>query len=272
MDLKAEYERCLKRFQTASQAARNSRPADYCSPTIGAEVRKRWREETQEGREYHESLALSAKAKRLYQESWCAKRVNKDYYTAAREVNRRPPTEYSSLSATFTIATSDVDRNGNELVIPGVSVENYKKNPVVFFDHGMGDIPFPIGKCENEWGELALEMEADNISATVYFSQTTIEARQIYELIEEGILNAASIQVLPKVVYPRWNHILSIEPDGMKIEKSELLAWSIVGIPENPSALRKVMDRGYLAGERILPSIAKSLSNRSMMKNFGGGK
>jgi hypothetical protein len=46
----------------------------------------------------------------------------------------------------------------------------------------------------------------------------------------------------------------------MDIEEWELLEWSIVGIPENPEAIRKILAGGQLAGSPICEPIKKSLA------------
>src|SRR5580698_7101070 len=57
--------------------------------------------------------------------------------------------------ATFVISTPTPDRSEDVVSPRGVKLANYARNPVVYYDHGFSGIQVPIGKCEDEFGNLA---------------------------------------------------------------------------------------------------------------------
>lgn len=164
----------------------------------------------------------------------------------------------AAVSATAIISTPNPDRSEDVVRQLGISLANYKKNPVVYYDHGFAHIQTPIGKSEDPDGKLTVKLKESGSQATCFFSQRMWEAMQIYELIDEGIVRCASIHIIPTVAKNRTND--SRFRSGLDIESSELLEWSWVGIPDNPEAVRKVLDRGKLAERNIPEALVKSLA------------
>lgn len=164
------------------------------------------------------------------------------------------------MSASATITTPAPDRSEDIVHPEGVLLENYRRNPVVFYDHGFSGIMLPIGKSEDAEGNLTLVVTPDGIDATTYFSQSLCEACQVFALIEEGIVKSTSIGFMPLEAFPRTAKLDGIRP-GLEITVWELLEYSWVGIPDNPEAVRKVLDRGRLAGSPICEPILKSLTS-----------
>lgn len=174
------------------------------------------------------------------------------------------------MKAGFTISTPTEDRS-EDVVPPGsIGLTNYASNPVVLFDHGQGSIDHPIGKSRHADGSLALTVTKSGIAADCYFSQKNDNAQQIAALVDEGILNAASV------------HIANIEAEqrsrgsghrpGLLIKSCELLEWSVVGIPDNPEAVRKLLSRGRLAGEVMRDDIREYLNTLAPAKKLVLGK
>jgi hypothetical protein len=160
--------------------------------------------------------------------------------------------------ATFVISTPTPDRSEDVVSPRGVKLENYARNPVVYFDHGFSGIHVPIGKCEDEFGNLALVVTDEGIEGTCFFADS-VEGEQIFELVKQCVLRAASINLQPITYTIRSADTASGRP-GMDIEEWELLEWSIVGIPDNPEAIRKILAGGQLAGSPICEPIKKSLA------------
>jgi hypothetical protein len=73
------------------------------------------------------------------------------------------------MSARAIISTPCEDREGDIIVPKCVHLENFSKNPVVLWEHGLGEITRPIAKCQHPDGNLVLEVEEDQIVATSYF-------------------------------------------------------------------------------------------------------
>lgn len=176
------------------------------------------------------------------------------YYRPKRLNSEAPVVSAATVSATFIISTPTPDRS-NDVVSPlGCSLTNYAKNPVVLYDHGFSGVKFPIGTSRGPNGKLEVAKSADSIAATCYFSKSWTEAQQVYALVDEGLLQAASVHLRPLECSPRIG-------GGLEITKSELLEWSIVGMPDNPEAVRKVLSRNRLAGKPIVDTLRKSLAD-----------
>lgn len=133
------------------------------------------------------------------------------------------------------ISTGARDRDG-EIVMPdGVDVSNYMRNPVVLFAHDYRSPP--VAKTESIWRE-------DNalVARFRFPPPGTYEfADNIRKLWAAGFLNAVSVGFIP------------LERDGDKITKWELLEFSIVPVPANQEALRRIYDPDVADIKRAIP-------------------
>lgn len=162
----------------------------------------------------------------------------------------------SAMSATAIISTPTPDRV-NDLVVPsGCRLENYKKNPVVLWEHGFG-LSLPIAKSEDPDGNLTVAIGEGNVTATSYFTHRLKESEQIFELITEGIVRATSIRLTPL----KSNFKRNGDDDVFLIEVWDLEEWSWVAIPCNPEAVAGVVSKNKLAGSPIADPILKSLKH-----------
>src|SRR5262249_55608614 len=139
----------------------------------------------------------------------------------------------------------------------GCDLSRYELNPIVYFDHGQ-EFTLPIGSSRDEDGELAVTISDAGVIATAFLSNSLPLAKQIFELWAEGILKATSVNFLPTVAKVRPGTGSADRP-GLLISKWELLEWSIVGIPDNPYAVAKALDRGKLDGRPIEEPLLKML-------------
>lgn len=115
-----------------------------------------------------------------------------------------------------------VDRS-NELIDPkGWKLDNFKKNPIVLFDHGL-DPQFgslPIGKA------VMVEAQDGGLFCKVKISDSKTEKiTAIRDLVQEGILKTFSVGFRP-------NNSVDAGK-GKTITDSELLEISVVPIPMN---------------------------------------
>lgn len=135
------------------------------------------------------------------------------------------------MQVIFNITNTSVDAD-NEVVLPkGGNLERYQKNPVVLFGH---QTMMPVAKT------LWIKSTPSKILAKAQFTDKTPLSRDTYNLIQEGILNAASIgftfiegsapteKELEK--NPQWKNVFVIR-------KWELHEWSVISVPSNPEAL-----------------------------------
>lgn len=130
-----------------------------------------------------------------------------------------------------------IDRTGDRILLEGINIDNFKKNPIIYFNHSSAytygdDIKSKvIGKAvkiEKKDGKLIIE---------IVFDEGDEEAAEIKRKCEGGFLNAVSIGFRPLVS----DDTIAFLP-GQKyatITQAELLEISIVEIPAHPYAVRQ---------------------------------
>lgn len=199
-----------------------------------------------------------------------------------------PIVNVGRMSASAVINTDAVDYEDEVILASGVRVGNYAKNPVVLWDHGKSVTTLPIGTSESPEGELDLVRSERMIEATTYFAQSFPFAAQVFGLIDEGVVRATSIHVIPTAIASY------MAPDGRKVmvtEESDMVEYSWTCLGVNPEAVRRqkslslpdryreawslqvdraasVLRRGTLGGDVLSPSIRKSLTAMAKPKGM----
>lgn len=134
-----------------------------------------------------------------------------------------------SGSAPFTFVLSDesVDRMGDVVMQSGISLQQFRKNPVALFAHQQR---MPIGTWENirrDGGQLLADLK-------LAARGTSRMIDELRSLIEQKILRAASIGFGVQKAEP-------LDPEkpygGQRYTKTELLEASLVAVPANANAL-----------------------------------
>lgn len=161
------------------------------------------------------------------------------------------------MSARAVISTATIDRVGDVLVPTGCQTENYEKNPVVLWAHGLEAIGQPIGTSRGPDGQLDVTISDIDVQATCWFSQSSLEAAQIFELVDEGIVRATSVRETPIKTRMRHDSVLG---DLLIVDEWDLEEWSWCAVGMNPDAVAKTISRNRLGGRPIVPSILKSLT------------
>lgn len=160
------------------------------------------------------------------------------------------------MSARAVINTPREDREGDVIVPRGVHLDNYRNNPVVLWEHGLGEITRPIAKCQQPDGKLALDVSDYEITATSFFTDKCLESLQIFHLIAEGLVRATSVRALPiKSAIRKTSNAGS----GIILEEWELIEWSWGALGVNPDAIARTLDRGTIEGRKITAPLLKSL-------------
>lgn len=158
----------------------------------------------------------------------------------------------ATRQATAVISTPSPDRVRDAVNPMGCNLDEYRTNPVVYWEHGKV-LTLPIGTSENPNSkELAVTKSPGGVVATCWFTDKFLEAEQIFELVAERIIRAASVRFTP-ITKP------SRRKDATYFDEWNLLEWSWVGIGCNPEAVAETVSRGRLAGKPIVEPIAKSL-------------
>lgn len=185
------------------------------------------------------------------------------------DIPGQPYVDRNAMSARAVISTATIDRVGDVLIPRGCQLANFSKNPVVLWAHGLEGIGCPIATSRDPNGRLAVTISDSDVQATAWFSQSSLEAAQIFELIDEGIVRATSVRETPIKSHVRRD---LEHGDVVVVEEWDLEEWSWCAVGVNPDAVAKTLDRNRLGGRPIAPSIFKSLSAVAPIKqNYGRG-
>lgn len=176
----------------------------------------------------------------------------------------------------FLITTPDVDRCGDSVDPMGVDVSRYLENPRVFFNHKTGDLPIASTV------RTSLAVTKKGIYAGAKFIPSFQYSLDVYNLIKSGDLEAASIGFIPL----SWEYVddpdaedetheyngvtITVHPQYCNFTKTELLEWSVVGLPANPFALvRQSME--YF-DQKMFAAVSKGLISQEgdgLIKRLG---
>jgi phage head maturation protease len=172
------------------------------------------------------------------------------------------------------------ERDGCLLESKGVSLKNFKRNPVVLWMHDYRELPIATSKnvkfVDEGGGQL--------VGQPVFHGKTALSA-EVWALIEMGVLKAWSLGFIP-------THVKRLDPSevGLKspseedkdkyksgegvldlrsfdtfwrIVKSELLEYSAVTVPADANALSKAI-RSLHDGGRSVPELERQLRASGM--------
>lgn len=193
------------------------------------------------------------------------------------EYTELPQIDSSSMSARFRICTSRPDREGDVIEPSGVDWSDYQNTGVVKYEHGFTGIPLPIAKSIDENGlfHVTYDFDEDAIYARAFHSENDELSAQMFGLVEEGFLRAASIHVIP-VRYQEY------EDETSYAQTSHMLEWSECTVGINPDTYAKalvgeskisevlnlqleagerILSRGTIGGRSLLPTLAKCLKS-----------
>jgi len=143
-------------------------------------------------------------------------KITKDFLDT---VEKAKEVETTSKKYKMVVSKEVEDRSGEVVLLSGVDLKNYKKNPVVLVDHD-----YRIEKIVGRTTKI--KVEEKELVAEFSFVNTEL-GRLAEELYEQGFLRASSIGFIPK----------ERSEDRRTIVKSELLEWSLVAVPCNAEAL-----------------------------------
>ena len=140
----------------------------------------------------------------------------------------------------MVIAARDRSRNQDEINLAGVRFDNYRKNPVVLWNHDAsprllaGAPPsggIPIAKTL----EIGHDEEG-RIVASFEFNSNDPFAARVENAWNNGFLRAASIHYLPTRIVEVKDARGRVE--RVRIEESDLLEWSLLPVPADPDSVR----------------------------------
>jgi len=163
-------------------------------------------------------------------------------------------------------ATSNLARDGHVIEVSGIELSNYRRVPIVLYQH---DQKQPVGTCS------AIGVEGHVLAARVEFAPAGISvvADQCCALVKADILRGVSIGFDPDL-----KSAVPLDPKrprgGLRFVKSELLELSIVSVPADPGA--SVVARSFSSRaaflrliERLPPVAAPNIARAAAIVPHG---
>lgn len=189
-----------------------------------------------------------------------------------------PAIDQAAMSVRMPISTQQLDRVNHVVSQAGMLLDEYADNPVVLYGHGCEGITLPVAMSESPDGKLAIITEGETTYATAFHSANQKLSTQIFGLVVDKFLRAASIGITPTVVSKGYTSGLD---EVLFIDECILTEWSYVTVPCNPGAVLKfkfseilkefhslqcesanrILERGTIDGSVIMPAIKKSLQS-----------
>lgn len=146
-------------------------------------------------------------------------------------------------SVVSKINTDVIDRYRTVISPEGISLESYRKNPVVLWEHGKDPNrgTMPVGR--NLW----IKADAGRLIAKTVFRQDDY-SQQLFEAYQDGGLRGWSVNILPRDSSPPTHDETRSRPHwagaDMIYRASELAEYSGTAVPGNPDTLTIMASRG----------------------------
>ncbi|WP_165027053.1 hypothetical protein [Dysgonomonas sp. ZJ279] len=169
------------------------------------------------------------------------------------------------LEYDFIITDESVNRYKWRLLVAGIDLSGFIKNPVCCVQHAMDMIP--VGKWKN------IRVEGQELKGTVEFDPNDPDAVKLFWKYKDGFMNAVSLHVLPIEVSSNTKLLLPDQKYPTLI-KSELLEISIVTVPGQKNAVKLSTPEGTeyklnlltqnkeMAQEKTVEEIQKELDDQ----------
>lgn len=134
-----------------------------------------------------------------------------------------------TLEHDFIICDNSVNRYGWRLLVEGIDLDGFLKNPVLIVIHNTSGIP--VGRWKN------LRIEGTELKGTAEFDKNDPEAVRLYWKYQDGYMNAVSLNVIPMEESKEKSMLLPTQKYPTLV-KSELIEISLVPVPGQKNAVR----------------------------------
>lgn len=163
----------------------------------------------------------------------------------------------------FVASDETVDRYGDVVRVAGWELANYKRNPIVLFQHQNST---PVGVSTKVWIDNAAKALMCRIKLAAEGTSPFIDT--LRKLMQQKIIKAVSVGFAPTKEPGYIRDQKTERVTGMEFLAQELLEISLVTVPANPSALAlaKSLDVPELHLQRVFEYSAKDASVRLMAK------
>ena len=140
------------------------------------------------------------------------------YELMTREFSLDPADKTAAGRYRAVIAVNDDVGDGRPINLRGMSLDAYRRNPIVLLNHDRFDRSLPIARTTNiEWTNRGLEAEFE-------FLPGDDNANRVKNAWDRGFLRAASVSARPTDL----------------IGQHELIEWSIVAVPADADSVRSI--------------------------------
>ena len=147
---------------------------------------------------------------------------------------------------TFVLHDESVNSYGFRMLTAGAVLEEFKKNPVMLYNHD--DREMPIGRWDN------IRIEDNRILADAHFDELDPRGKEIARKVEAGYINACSIGAW--VLESDSDASLYIDgQDSPTVTRWVVREASVCNIPSNHNALALYDARGKRVAEDDIPSV-----------------
>ncbi len=163
----------------------------------------------------------------------------------------------------FVICDNTLNRYRWRLLVEGIDLEGFLKNPVACVQHDTWKMP--VGRWEN------VRVENGELRGTCVFDPNDEEAVKLYWKYKDGYMNAVSLHIRP--LEESDDAVVLVE--GQKyptVVKSELIEVSLVTVPGQKNAVKLMNDDGsdYTLGilnpEAAAGMLAENKNSNNMSK------
>lgn len=155
------------------------------------------------------------------------------------------------LSQDFVITDESLNRYSWRLLVAGIDLTGFLKNPVCCVQHDTQMIP--VGKWTN------VRVENGQLLGTVVFDPNDDLAVKLYWKYKDGYMNAVSLNILPLA----WDDSESSLLPGQKyptITQSEMLEISLVTVPGQANAVKLSTPEGQEFKLNLLTKSSKQMA------------
>ena len=159
------------------------------------------------------------------------------------EIRAIPKDVEETRTISFVVSDATKDRHNSILNPKGWDLKNYKKNPIVAFQHQIYGGFLTDANPDNVIGTSKVTKEDDKLVADIKFEPEEINplAEKIFRKVIHGTLRSTSVGFYP--IKSHEGDKEKGEEEGVKYYDSmELLEISITPLPSNPNAVKRASE------------------------------
>jgi len=185
------------------------------------------------------------------------------------ELRAIPPDVDETRTVEFVISNESRDRHGTVLRADKWKLDNYKRNPVVGYNHTLHGGFFTNASPDDVIGKGEVFFEGKNLIGRVTFEPPEMNplAEKVFQKVKFGTLRTASVGFIPmgEGEYGKGKEARGGEMETLYLPGQELIEWSIVHIPSNPRAAKRAIMEDT---ESFLELVQKQLEGKYTIEDL----